>query len=365
MKVADEVWTPSPFCTKNTRESGFHRRGNQSARTARELGHQTRFQCSRVLPLFGQQIPLTPQSPNALEDSRGRKRLYHPGDPYHSDRKNGKIHPEKRSSAAYQSLVDWYDACTPKLAPSRSATSRQFNTIPAASQMPTHAFRRLRRDALSDGLCGSRRNCGLATLLATGIGLKEGSCLSILPRERSCCDAAHHRRFHPQPARLTEGKLFAARGPRARTPDRETAMKSLVPRRQRSRSLFASGPEPGKLEQLLADARRRQLLLFMSVLNLGEVFYLTWQRRAKQKLVMLSPTSPDCRSRLSQLIFPIPESGRTQGASQNPLCRLFGRRSRCGATATLVTSDHDFENSGATFRFSGWSRLNRAFIGVC
>src|ERR1035438_9457441 len=56
--------------------------------------------------------PANPANHRMLyEDSRGRKRLYRPGDPCHSERENGKIHPNKQDLLpAYQSLIEWYDA---------------------------------------------------------------------------------------------------------------------------------------------------------------------------------------------------------------------------------------------------------------
>jgi bifunctional DNA-binding transcriptional regulator/antitoxin component of YhaV-PrlF toxin-antitoxin module len=45
------------------------------------------------------------------ETTRGRRRLFKNGDPFHPDRRNGKIRPDKRElPSEYQALTDWYDA---------------------------------------------------------------------------------------------------------------------------------------------------------------------------------------------------------------------------------------------------------------
>ena len=43
-----------------------------------------------------------------------------------------------------------------------------------------------------------------------------------------------------------------------------------------------AGAGAGTFERLLGDAGRQQLQLFMSVLHLGEVYYLTWQRAGEE-----------------------------------------------------------------------------------
>jgi len=45
-----------------------------------------------------------------LETTRGRRRLFREGDPFHADRKDGRIRPEPGDlPEEYRSLVDWYD----------------------------------------------------------------------------------------------------------------------------------------------------------------------------------------------------------------------------------------------------------------
>jgi bifunctional DNA-binding transcriptional regulator/antitoxin component of YhaV-PrlF toxin-antitoxin module len=45
------------------------------------------------------------------ETTRGRRRLFKNGDPFHPDRRNGKIRPERQElPSEYHALTDWYDA---------------------------------------------------------------------------------------------------------------------------------------------------------------------------------------------------------------------------------------------------------------
>ncbi len=109
MKVADEVWTSVALLHQEHPERADF--------TVEEIKARARQENWAIRPGFNVHAsyhclankPANPANHRMLyEDSRGRKRLYRPGDPYHSDRKNGKIHPEKQDLLpAYQSLVDW------------------------------------------------------------------------------------------------------------------------------------------------------------------------------------------------------------------------------------------------------------------
>ncbi len=46
--------------------------------------------------------------------------------------------------------------------------------------------------------------------------------------------------------------------------------------------LIEAGPGWRRVESLLQSARQQDSLLFISVLNWGEVFYLLWQRRGEE-----------------------------------------------------------------------------------
>lgn len=111
-----------------------------------------------------------------------------------------------------------------------------------------------------------------------------------------------------------------------------------------------AGPGAGKFEQLLAGARRQQLLLFMSVLNLGEVYYLTWQRtdeeKARQAVASLS--------RLPIQIIPVDlmrslKAGELKAVHKVPYVDSVAAALAFQQRATLVTSDHDFDKLGRHF----------------
>src|SRR5262249_42419024 len=68
------------------------------------------------LPVHASKHCVANKSPNPgsyrmlLETSRGRRRLFKPGDPFHPSRAKGKIRPEKDElPAEHRSLIDWYD----------------------------------------------------------------------------------------------------------------------------------------------------------------------------------------------------------------------------------------------------------------
>lgn len=111
-----------------------------------------------------------------------------------------------------------------------------------------------------------------------------------------------------------------------------------------------SGPGSAKIEQLLADAFRQQLLLYISVLNLGEVFYLTWQRTgeesARQTLAKLS--------RLPVQIIPVDLSlalraGQLKALHNIPYVDCIAAALAIEQNSTLVTADRHFEKLGRHF----------------
>jgi len=111
-----------------------------------------------------------------------------------------------------------------------------------------------------------------------------------------------------------------------------------------------AGLGAGKLEQLLADARRQQLLLCMSVLNLGEVYYLTWQRAGEEKARHVVATL----SHLPIQIIPVDllqslKAGGLKAVHKIPYVDCVAAALALQRQATLVTSDRDFEKLGRHF----------------
>jgi predicted nucleic acid-binding protein len=111
-----------------------------------------------------------------------------------------------------------------------------------------------------------------------------------------------------------------------------------------------ASPGAGRVEQLLADAFRQQLLLYISVLNLGEVYYLTWQRtgedKARQAVANLS--------HLPIQIIPVDlpqalKAGELKAVHKIPYVDCIAASLALRQQATLVTSDRDFEKLGRHF----------------
>jgi predicted nucleic acid-binding protein len=105
-----------------------------------------------------------------------------------------------------------------------------------------------------------------------------------------------------------------------------------------------------KFEQLLAGARRQQLLLYMSALNLGEVYYLTWQRAgeeaARHAVVAFSRLPIQIVSvDLAQAL----KAGELKAAHKIPYADSVAAALALRQQATLVTSDRDFEKLGRHF----------------
>ena len=111
-----------------------------------------------------------------------------------------------------------------------------------------------------------------------------------------------------------------------------------------------AGPGAGKFKQLLADARRQQLQLFMSVLNLGEVYYLTWQRTGEEK----ARQAVAGLSRLPIQILPVDllqslKAGELKAVHKIPYVDCVAAALSFQQQATLVTSDRDFDTLGRHF----------------
>jgi len=64
-----------------------------------------------------------------------------------------------------------------------------------------------------------------------------------------------------------------------------------------------SGPGMRKVDQLLHAAALEQTNIFMSVMNLGEVFYWLWRKRSEEQARQTLDGLSDCRSRSCPWIF--------------------------------------------------------------
>jgi predicted nucleic acid-binding protein len=127
-------------------------------------------------------------------------------------------------------------------------------------------------------------------------------------------------------------------------------MKSFVLDASAAIHYLQAGPGASKLERLLAGALRQQLQLFVSVLNLGEVYYLTWQRTGEEK----ARRAVASLSHLPIQIIPVdlPQSlkaGKLKAVHKIPYVDSVAAALAFQQRATLVTSDHDFERLGRHF----------------
>jgi predicted nucleic acid-binding protein len=108
-----------------------------------------------------------------------------------------------------------------------------------------------------------------------------------------------------------------------------------------------AGHGSGTVERLLNDALHQQSVVFVSVVNWGEVFYLLWHRRgeenARQVMASLSP--------LPLEVIPVDEVQAFKAAEIKALHKLSFVDGLAAAlaelrNATLVTGDRDFERLG-------------------
>lgn len=111
-----------------------------------------------------------------------------------------------------------------------------------------------------------------------------------------------------------------------------------------------AGQGSGKIEQLLTHASRRQSLLYLSVLNLAEVYYLTWRRTgeedARRAVASVSRMPIQIVSvDLSQAL----KAGELKAIHNIPYVDSIAAALASLQQATLVTSDRDFEKLGKHF----------------
>lgn len=117
-----------------------------------------------------------------LETTRGRRRLFKQGDPFHPDREGGKIRPDRTElPAEYQPLVDWYDEIYSKGSPHPASAPRMdgLDALPQLPQNSTTGFSGFDEMRSATAFIGPGGTVVLPEYLQQELGLKEGSCLSI------------------------------------------------------------------------------------------------------------------------------------------------------------------------------------------
>ncbi len=111
-----------------------------------------------------------------------------------------------------------------------------------------------------------------------------------------------------------------------------------------------AGPGFDKVERLFQAARQRQGVVFVSVMNLGEVFYCLWQRQGEEE----ARRSIAQLSRLPIHVIPVDlvqalKAGELKALYKIPYVDCIAAALALQQRATLVTSDRDFEKLGRHF----------------
>jgi predicted nucleic acid-binding protein len=111
-----------------------------------------------------------------------------------------------------------------------------------------------------------------------------------------------------------------------------------------------NGPGAERIDQLLREARRGSTPLLISVLNWGEVFYQSWQRRGEES----AKTTMADLARLPIELVPVDQSQVLKAAefkvvNKLPYVDCVAAALSALRQATLVTADHDFEKLGRQF----------------
>jgi len=107
------------------------------------------------------------------------------------------------------------------------------------------------------------------------------------------------------------------------------------------------GPSFGTVERLLREAFRRDARLMISVINMGEVFYLLWKSKGEQK----ARQTIDDLALLPLQVVPVElsqalKAGELKAIHKIPYADSIAAALAIAQNATLVTSDRDFEKFG-------------------
>jgi predicted nucleic acid-binding protein len=114
--------------------------------------------------------------------------------------------------------------------------------------------------------------------------------------------------------------------------------------------ILGDGPGASRMEYMLKEAHRLGNPLLASVVNWGEVFYLSWQRYGEQSA---RETMADL-SRLPIRVVPVDlpqalKAGELKALHKIPYVDCIAASLAVEQRATLVTSDHDFVKLGRQF----------------
>jgi hypothetical protein len=185
MTLADSVWLATALLHReNSRALDFSGREIIEKATGEKLVKGFR----PGLQVFVSKHCVANKSPNPLrhrillETTRGRRRLFKQGDPFHPDREGGKIRPDRTElPAEYQPLVDWYDEIYSKSSPYPASAPKPdgMDALPHIPQSPIAALSGFDEMRSATAFVGAGGTVVLPDWLQREMGLKEGSCLSI------------------------------------------------------------------------------------------------------------------------------------------------------------------------------------------
>jgi len=186
MTIADSVWLATALLHRgDIQASDFSvQEIIQKSLAARGEGYRP------GVPVFTSKHCVANKPPNPLRyrmlfaTTRGRRRLFRAGDPFHPDRQDGKIRPDKKDLAAeYQSLVDWYDEVysrrpvSPPPHPLRNDMDpHQFPAGPGSNDASFLSVAEMRSGTV---FVGPEGTIVLPQHLRQELDLKQGACLSI------------------------------------------------------------------------------------------------------------------------------------------------------------------------------------------
>jgi hypothetical protein len=184
MSLADSVWLATALLHReNSQAPDFS--GHEIIEKATQEKLVEGFRPG--LQVFISKHCVANKSPNPLrhrillETTRGRRRLFRKGDPFHPDREGGKIRPDRAQlPLEYQPLVDWYDEVYSKLpphaAPGPPPGMGVSQPLLPDSTVASGGFDEMRSATTFVGPGGT---VVLPDWLQHEMGLKEGSCLSV------------------------------------------------------------------------------------------------------------------------------------------------------------------------------------------
>ena len=112
---------------------------------------------------------------------------------------------------------------------------------------------------------------------------------------------------------------------------------------------LVNGPGAERVERLIKGARPTTPLL-VSVVNWGEVFYISWQRHGEESAKQTLTDLLGLPIRIIPVDLPqVLKAGELKAVHKIPYVDCFAAALATLQQATLVTSDRDFEKLGRHF----------------